>query len=302
MRLADLMDLEPVERVTRLWRRLIPLGERNFEAFPPPVKTFFAVYEWLGEVSNGGVHQYFSNSSGDRAGDLRTALGALGDADALDLFKRTLGVFGGEPPPRDRGDRVERLNQLSAEENALFDDLGGKINDASSRIHLALAELASREAAAFRFLDRYPGGYKALPIPEDLRPDPAWSHYEEVTYAYAALWDATTPAARDFLDVFAWADEVSVSGFRTWFFSRDADRHPRVLELLDQRGPAAAAHLLREALAAFPAPLDLAERRKALDALGPDAQETLASLSRDFQKVRGAVTTALARSLGAVGR
>lgn len=292
------MELAPSERVTRLWRRLIPLGERDYDAFPAPVKIFFAVYEWLGEVSNGGVHQYYSNSSGDRTGDLRTALGALGDPDALDLFQRSLGVFGGVLPPRDRGDRGELLNGLSEKDVALLEELSDKINGASPRIGQALAELAARDVAAFAFLDRYPGGYKALPIPEDLRPDPAWTPYEAVTYAYAALRDATTPAARDFLDVFAWADEVSAGGFRGWFFSRDADRHPRVLELLDKRGPPEAAELLRQALAVFPAPLDLTERRKALAALGGEPQETLASLSRRFQRLREAVTTSLARSLG----
>lgn len=290
VRVADLMDLEPSERVTRLWRRLIPLGGRDYDGFPRSVKDFFAVYEWLGEVSNGGVRQYFSNSSGERAGDPRTGLQALGDKDALKLLERTLGV-GGRP-----------LSALAAKDVALLEKLDARIHKASPRLVQALAAFASREAAAFAFLDRHPGGYKALPLPEDLRPDPAWTPYEAVTFGYAALRDSTTPAARDFLDVFAWADEVSAGGFRGWFFSRDADRHPRVLELLDRMGPPEAPVLLREALAVFPAVLDLKKRRKALAALGPRALEKLASLSRDFQRLREAVTTSLARSLAAAGR
>jgi hypothetical protein len=285
VRVADLMELEPSERVTRLWRRLIPLGERDYDGFPRAVKDFFAVYEWLGEVSNGGLQQYFSNSSGRRAGDLRTGLQALGDKDALKLFERTLGAGGGR-----------------AKDVALLEKLDARINKTSPRIVKALAAFVSREAAAFAFLDRHPGGYKALPLPEDLRPDPSWTPYEAVTFGYAALRDSTSSAARDFLDVFAWADEVSAGGFRGWFFSRDADRRPRVLELLDRMGPPEAPALLREALAVFPAVLDLKKRRKALAALRPRALEKLASLSRDFQRLREAVTTSLARTLAAAGR
>lgn len=291
MRLIDLLDLEPADRVTRIWRRLIPLGERGYGAFPESVKDFFVVYEWLGEVSNGGVPQYFTNSSGGRAEDLRAALKRLGDADALALFEKTLAVFGGAVPA-DRGERVDAYSALNKKKQKELYDLSDRVNESAPRLAQALAALALREAKAFAFLDRHPGGFKALPIPEDLRRSPTWDAFETVTFAYAAL--GNDPQARDFLDVFAWADEVSAAGFESWFFSREAARASGVLKLLKKMKQAGAADLLRRALAVFPAPPDLKKRRAKLAALGDKVRAKLAELSREFQALRGQVTLALA--------
>src|SRR5262249_54451764 len=66
-------------------------------------RAVILVYGFIAEVTNGGLEQFLSNSSGDYAEETRKVMrtiGATAAADALDGVRTE--VFGGSPIPTDR--------------------------------------------------------------------------------------------------------------------------------------------------------------------------------------------------------
>jgi hypothetical protein len=61
------------------------------------------------EVNNGGFHQYFNNSSGDKTAETIEALEAMGAPIVADILRRAAFKFPGHMPPNDRTQRLEVL-------------------------------------------------------------------------------------------------------------------------------------------------------------------------------------------------
>ena len=69
-----------------------------------------------GEVNNGGFHQYFYNSAGDRTAETIQALEIIGALAMADIVKRAAQKFPYGMPPKDRFERQDVL--LEAYPNA----------------------------------------------------------------------------------------------------------------------------------------------------------------------------------------
>jgi YD repeat-containing protein len=69
-----------------------------------------------GEVNNGGFHQYFYNSAGDRTEETIQALEIVGACAMADIVKRAAQKFAGGMPPKNRFERQDVL--LKAYPNA----------------------------------------------------------------------------------------------------------------------------------------------------------------------------------------
>lgn len=80
---------------------------------PAPVRHLWAL-ELLGmELVNGGIHQYFFNSSGDLWPDAMEGLEQAGYARSVSAFKRAVAIFGQDGPSTNRTVRFKQLDQLS---------------------------------------------------------------------------------------------------------------------------------------------------------------------------------------------
>lgn len=90
------------------------IHKNGFDSLTQPEKVLHHVYWLESEINNGGFEQYFGNSSGDYALDTPAALDEIGAHQTSQLVKRAIDLFPGGIPPRDRQQRVEKLN--------LFDD------------------------------------------------------------------------------------------------------------------------------------------------------------------------------------
>ena len=77
------------------------------------------------EVNNGGLDQFFYNSSGDDTAETIQALEAIGAAAMADILRRAAAKFPGKMPPKDRYKRQEVLLQISPEGEA-FEELDGE--------------------------------------------------------------------------------------------------------------------------------------------------------------------------------
>jgi hypothetical protein len=64
------------------------------------------VAELEAEVNNGGLHQYFNNSSGDNASKAVLALETIGALNAADILRRANARFPEGSPPKERRARL----------------------------------------------------------------------------------------------------------------------------------------------------------------------------------------------------
>ncbi len=77
------------------------------------------VNSFIWEVTNGGLSQFLSNSSGDYAEDTRLAMRTIGATAAVDALDdvRTV-IFGGSPIPTDREARCDILFDWEEQDEA----------------------------------------------------------------------------------------------------------------------------------------------------------------------------------------
>ena len=78
---------------------------RTFAAVPPNVQTLVAAHWCESEVSNGGLHQFFSNPTGVLAPEAALAYRALGVPELARILDEAIAFFGREYP-RDQGARI----------------------------------------------------------------------------------------------------------------------------------------------------------------------------------------------------
>lgn len=94
---------------------------------PAPVRHRWAL-ELLGmELVNGGIHQYFFNSSGDLWPDAMAGLEQAGYARSAAAFKRAVAIFGQEGPSTDRTVRFKQLDRLSKSAEAELNRFGDQV-------------------------------------------------------------------------------------------------------------------------------------------------------------------------------
>jgi hypothetical protein len=109
-------------------RRLIALSETNnsrilnseYEVLTTPERVFRCVWEFEADVNNGGLNQYFFNSSGRLAPYVVSALTTIGAAKTASIVQRAIDVAGHEIPWHYDDKRQDRIVALSADiENKL---------------------------------------------------------------------------------------------------------------------------------------------------------------------------------------
>ena len=117
----------------------------GFEALSRPEQEAVALFWLEGEVMNGGLHQFFANSSGDLSALVLSGLSRLGAKQTLAQFQSAVGKLGAGPALQDRETRLSRLERLPPE---TFDSETSALQafpEASFR--LALADLAAYYSA-----------------------------------------------------------------------------------------------------------------------------------------------------------
>ena len=84
----------------------------DIDLLPEPVRQYIAAHVMCNEVAIGSFGQYFYNGYCE---DLRHALDGLracGAAEALDLARRVVALFGPAGPARSSSDRMEQLEAI----------------------------------------------------------------------------------------------------------------------------------------------------------------------------------------------
>ena len=93
----------------------------------PGQRAFYALHWTISEVSNGGFHQYFYNSTGYLAPEAITGAELLGASDYADVIRRATSIFPSEEALRDLDQRQEILEQATDNQDAFLASLDDEL-------------------------------------------------------------------------------------------------------------------------------------------------------------------------------
>jgi hypothetical protein len=121
--------LSEAEPVGVLWLDLVDLVYRDsprqprVERLSPPAQVLFNTGYFAGEIINGGMSQFFSNSSGNRAHDSLAALREIGAVLCVQLLEKALTLFPDGIAPVDRQKRCELLFAFEERDPQFLEEL-----------------------------------------------------------------------------------------------------------------------------------------------------------------------------------
>jgi hypothetical protein len=95
--------------------------KKGLDSLSHAERTFFIVYDFNCELYNGGADQYLTNSSGDNANGISSALSTIGAMKSPLLVKKLESFFPNQQIPCDRGERLSLLRTYW--DNPLFHEL-----------------------------------------------------------------------------------------------------------------------------------------------------------------------------------
>src|SRR5262245_9748370 len=95
----------------------------HLERLTPAARTLYLVGMFEGEVINGGISQFFSNSAGNHAQETLDALRHIGAGLSAGLLEKSLAIFPAGAAPRDRHKRCELLFAFEEREPQFLEEL-----------------------------------------------------------------------------------------------------------------------------------------------------------------------------------
>ncbi len=119
-----LTEHEPVQVLWHHLEGLLKVDESGgvaLERLTLPAATIFLVGVFEGEVSKGGFRQFFVDPSGDFTAETLQSLREVGAHVSVELLEKVLALFPGKTLPSDRGQRLNLLAQVDAQEPAYYD-------------------------------------------------------------------------------------------------------------------------------------------------------------------------------------
>lgn len=127
-------EATPDELVATVTDRLMRAADGSARLSPAEHDVrLVAIYD--GEVNNGGHHQFFFNSSGDEAVEVREALARIGCTDVLPIYDCALTAFPGHKPSRIRERRNEELARWGDKQFRIFERLDSAYYASASCTH-----------------------------------------------------------------------------------------------------------------------------------------------------------------------
>jgi len=106
------------DRLEDRWERI------GYDALLPVERDFILTWWLEAEASNGSLHQYFANSTGDSAVDALAALDRIGAPHAAAVLRGAMKLFGDGPFPTDRTERNKILDTIADRDDNGRDTFG----------------------------------------------------------------------------------------------------------------------------------------------------------------------------------
>lgn len=143
--LLCLSGLEGFEQ--RIWNSE---NKSGYESLPEHQRFYSAVFMCDAEINNGGLAQYFMNSSGDHWRDGVAGLEAMGFQERLDVLKEAIALFGADGPSDDREKRHIQLSKLYKKNDAIFDELESRYYGSSEVVEVVATRFVLANPDSFR--------------------------------------------------------------------------------------------------------------------------------------------------------
>lgn len=114
-------------------------------------RYYVAVFELDGEVNNGGLSQYFVNSSGDHWRDALAGLEAMGFKERTAILREAVGAFGTTTgPSANRDQRQDQLAKLERRNEHVFDDLDNRYFDCKEMVEVKTVQYVLHNPDGFK--------------------------------------------------------------------------------------------------------------------------------------------------------
>jgi hypothetical protein len=131
----------------RIWNTL---EQRGRDALTDAQRHVNAVDMYDGEVNNGGLSQYFFNSSGDEWKMALAGLEAMGSKERLTILREAVAKFGPAGPSEDRRRRMTQLSKLENANDNCFDELNTRYYKCKENVDVLATNFVLKNPAAFR--------------------------------------------------------------------------------------------------------------------------------------------------------
>lgn len=283
-----------------LFRRLISRhATRGILGMSRAEQVLWLVFELCGEVSNGGVDQFFGNSSGERAPLVPGALRELGQHALADSLEKGLRHFSGAPAGLER---FEVVRQLAPSARAELEALGKQVDSATETLLVELTRWIEQHASEFTLSNAGLAAFRPVAddvelvelLSEELAPDLAIpTLYVRLAKRKTAL-SAVERALQVAIHAFG---EISDEGGLSYLFSAKGKDAQEAAAALRQARANEAAAIVDRAISVLPAPYptDDGARRAALEGLSEDALTRLRALQWELDDLRQPTIEALMR-------
>jgi hypothetical protein len=131
----------------RIWSTL---RQRGADALTGAQRQCYAVTSFNGEVNNGGLSQYFFNSSGNEWRAALAGLEAMEFTERQAVLREATAKFGKSGPPVDRGERMEQLSELGRADETLFSELDSRYYRSAEVVDVFVTRYVLKNPEAFR--------------------------------------------------------------------------------------------------------------------------------------------------------
>jgi HEAT repeat protein len=113
-------------------------------------RHYYAVTIFNSEVNNGGLSQYFFNSSGNHWRDAIAGLEAMGSKERLAVLREAVAKFGKAGPSTNRDERMTQLSALTRADDELFSELDRRYYKCTEVIDVLTMRYVLKRPEAFR--------------------------------------------------------------------------------------------------------------------------------------------------------
>jgi hypothetical protein len=120
----------------------------GYEELSEHQKFYSAVFMCDSEISNGGLAQYFVNSSGDNWRDAVTGFKTMGFKERLNILNEAISIFGADGPSTDRSVRQNQLSKIYKQYDSIFEELSSRYHKSSEIVEVLVTRfvIANRDS------------------------------------------------------------------------------------------------------------------------------------------------------------
>jgi HEAT repeat protein len=131
----------------RIWQREEQSGA---ESLTQQQRYYSAIIACDAEIKNGGLSQYFFNSSGNTWKDALNGFEVMGLTEHAQILRQAVAVFGSTGPDTDRDRRMDQLSRISRKNETSFDALDTRYFASKENICAQGARYVIQNAEAFK--------------------------------------------------------------------------------------------------------------------------------------------------------